>query len=313
MQLSDTHTLSPAVLNDLRLSLTQGNFSSTKAPKWEPFTGENLNTELGLPNITPGGLPSIGFGFGSSSSTEGVTHEYRYALTDIVYVSRKSMSWKFGVDLSRSLDNVKPLYGASGGIYSFSANQSNSTGGATNGTGGNTLASFLLGVPKRGGAAKYAHPLLLSLDQRGRLRTERLEGEAEPNPAHYTDFEPRFGFAWSPGLLKARQVTVRGGYGLSHAPVTGAARLPQPDFGTTSSAYNPTTGSVNPSYIMRLGSNPPKVTPQSPEQLLNIPSDGPAGHQLPGRGVRHFRQRTYTLRAELEFHAVLAGDPDHRD
>jgi hypothetical protein len=57
------------------------------------------------------------------------------------------MSWKFGIDLARSLENVKPLYGASGGIYSFSVNQSNSTGGAAGGTGGNTLASFLLGVP----------------------------------------------------------------------------------------------------------------------------------------------------------------------
>ena len=36
-------------------------------------------------------------------------------------------------------------------------------------------------------------------------------------PADYTDFEPRFGFAYSPRFLHDRHITLRGGYGLSHA------------------------------------------------------------------------------------------------
>jgi hypothetical protein len=47
-------------------------------------------------------------------------------------------------------------------------------------------------------------------------------------PTDYMNFEPRFGFAWSPKFLQSHRVTLRGGYGLSHAPVTGAARLPFP-------------------------------------------------------------------------------------
>ena len=339
--LADTHVFSPTVSNDLRVGVTQGNFSSTKAPQWEPFTGANLNTELGLPNITPGGVPALGVGgFGSSNSTEGVTHEYRFSVNDIVYVSRGKMNWKFGGEFDKSFENVKPLYGASGGVYTFSANQTNSTGGAAGGVGGSTIASFLLGVPSAvtlrntlipyyyrwtAGAVfaqndwKVKPNLTLNLGLRYTLnmpRTEKYDrqGAFLPDLARtfplaapltlqngavvssavvppfafsnkggrsrylydpdYKDFEPRFGFAWSPDFLRTSRVTLRGGYGLSHAPLTGAARLPQPDFGTTSSAYNPTTGAVDPNYIMRLGENPPKVVTQSPEALLNIPQDG---------------------------------------
>ena len=38
------------------------------------------------------------------------------------------MSLKFGVDVSHSLQNVIPLYGAFGGIYAFANIQTNSTG-----------------------------------------------------------------------------------------------------------------------------------------------------------------------------------------
>ena len=72
--------------------------------------------------------------------------EERYALTDIVYKTHGSMSLKFGVDLSHSLQNVIPLFAALGGSYAFSNIQTNSTGTST-GTGGAPFASFLMGVP----------------------------------------------------------------------------------------------------------------------------------------------------------------------
>ncbi|NWG14191.1 MAG: TonB-dependent receptor, partial [Acidobacteria bacterium] len=48
------------------------------------------------------------------------------------------------------------------------------------------------------------------------------------------DFEPRFGFAWTPGFdwNRDRRIVIRGGYGLSHATLTGNDREPVPNIGT---------------------------------------------------------------------------------
>ncbi len=57
--LADTHTFGPTLINDLRLNYTRGRFSNTVAPEYDAQTGANLNTLLGLPNITKGGVPGI--------------------------------------------------------------------------------------------------------------------------------------------------------------------------------------------------------------------------------------------------------------
>jgi hypothetical protein len=94
-------------------------------------------------------------------------------------------------------------------------------------------------------------------------------------PTDYMNFEPRFGFAWSPSFLSQRRLTLRGGYGLSHAPITGMTRLPQPDFGATVGfASAVPSATVNPNYVMRLGENPPLIIPQTPDQVINAPANG---------------------------------------
>ena len=97
-------------------------------------------------------------------------------------------------------------------------------------------------------------------------------------PPQYRDFEPRFGFAWSPTFLQSHHVTLRGGWGMSHAPITGMTQIPNPDFGATYTATvypTATAGSQtpNPSYVMRLGENPPVLTPTT----LNTQIYGPNG------------------------------------
>ena len=360
--LADTHTFSSTLLNDLRLNYTRGRFSSTIAPQWDPRTGENLNTAFGLPSITKGGLPSFNglfpgtkfggggstaTGFGGAGSTAVENREERYTITDIIYKYRGSMSWKFGVDLSHSLENVTPLFGTFGGIYNFAATTTNSNGAAS-GTGGNAFASFLLGVPSgnpavtlrnvevpyyyRWNAAaafvqndwKIRRNLTLNLGLRYNLempRTEKYDhqGVFRPDlgkafalqnpltladggvvtsvlvppfafsglghnsryltPPQYLDFEPRFGFAWQPGLLQRRHVVIRGGYGLSHAPISGFAQYPQPDFSATSNfAVNAPSGAANPSYVLRLVENPPMLTTGTPAQVIygsgGAPADG---------------------------------------
>ncbi|MBS1854426.1 MAG: carboxypeptidase regulatory-like domain-containing protein [Acidobacteria bacterium] len=354
--LAYTRMISPTVLNDLRLNYTRGRFSNTLAPEWDINTGNNLNTILGLPSLTRGGVPGLnglfpgsalggggsnatGLGGGGSTSVED--REERYALTDIFYKSHGTMSLKFGFDFSHALQNVLPLYASMGGQYNFSTIQTNSNGTST-GTAGSPFASFLLGVVNstvtlRNAQIPYYYRwnsysgfvqndwkvrpnLTLNIGLRYGVqmpRTEKYDNQGVFNldmintfplatplklqdgtvvnsvqapafafsgrggnsrymtPTDYKNFEPRFGFAWSPRFLADHRVTLRGGYGLSHAPISGARRLPGPDFGSTV-GFTTTIPSqtANPNYVMRLGENPPLVVPQTPAQVINAPASG---------------------------------------
>ena len=124
----------PPLFNDLRLNYTRGRFSNTAAPEYDAQTGSNLNTELGLPNLTKGGVPLLGGLFPGSSWAAAAARrrvwvaavppawtisEERYASPTSSTRTHGAMSWKFGVDVSHSLQNVIPLFAALGGSYAF--------------------------------------------------------------------------------------------------------------------------------------------------------------------------------------------------
>jgi Carboxypeptidase regulatory-like domain len=112
----------------------------------------------------------------------------------------------------------------------------------------------------------------------------------------YTGIEPRFGFAWSPKMkifginLEEKSVVVRGGYGISHAPITGNNRSPNPDFGgftqvstvltTTASVACPTppcasSGTADIRQPVRLSTNPPlQGTVTDLDALLGTDANG---------------------------------------
>ena len=387
--IADTHTFSPTVINDIRLNYTRGRFSNTVAPQWDPYSGANLNTTFGLPSVTPGGLPSFNSlfpgaqlggggstatGFGGAGSTNVEDREERYALTDIVYKSHGSMSLKFGVDVSHSVQNVLPLYGAFGGIYTFAATQTNSTGTST-GTGGSPWASFLLGVMNgnvtlrnvqvpyyyrwNSGAAfiqndwKIKPTLTINLGLRYSLQMPRTEkynnqGVFRPDlaqsinlptpmtladgstitsalnvpfafaglggnsryltPPQYTDFEPRFGFAWQPHLLASHHMVVRGGWGMSHAPISGFTQLPQPDFGATSNFTSTVpSATANPSYVMRLGENPPVITPVSPATQI-FGAQGPPANGLSYANGLYYQQSFGGFAVSQNYHTPYVNN-----
>jgi hypothetical protein len=69
---------------------------------------------------------------------------------------------------------------------------------------------------------------------------------------------------------------------MSHAPISGFTQLPSPDFGATNTSFTvcptTTTGSTTaqPSYMMRLGENPPILTPATVTQQVYGASGPPA-------------------------------------
>jgi len=101
-------------------------------------------------------------------------------------------------------------------------------------------------------------------------------------PVDYWGLEPRFGFAWSPKFFKwgqDRDLVIRGGYGISHATLTGNNRLPNPDFGnftgvSTIAAGSTAGGTANPGQPVRLTGNPPFATGAAIDTALGTTSDG---------------------------------------
>lgn len=334
---ADTYTISPRVVNDLRINYTRGNFSSTFPKKWDVNTGRNFSTELGLPSLTHGGLPLIEEGLskyvniGNGGSTQGTSVEERYNISDYLYVTHGNMSISMGVDLSHELLNTLNTNTAAGADFTFSTKQTSSNGGEKGAEGGLNFASFLLGVPSGVDFKKALLPyyyrwnsmaafiqddwkvrpnLTLNLGLRYSLQLPRTEkynhqGSFRPElaksyalatpvnlvdgtvinsillPPFYLassgskyiwninrfDFEPRFGFAWSPKLfgLSGQRLVIRGGYGLSHLPFNGQNRQPFPDFGAPSGTYNSwnngdpagTKMCGTGACAVRLSSNPP--------------------------------------------------------
>jgi len=351
--ISDTHNFSPTVINELRLNYTFGRFTKNLPPGFDALTGRNFSTELGLPSVTPGGLPEFTMGPGVASigwslSQQNENAEHSYEIADNVSWVRGNMSWKFGTQLMQQRLKTIPLFGASGGRYEFGRNRTlTSSNGGNNGTGGIEFAQFLMGtynlatlrdvlIPyyyQWNSAAAFAQNdwrvkpnLTLNLGLRYSLqlpRTEKYDHQGTflpelakefPLPAGVTvnlpdgrvittalvppfaysgrggrsryitpveklNFEPRFGLAWTPkifGLNKERdRLVIRGGYGISHAALTGMNRNPSPDFASGTTGFGTLDNRVqNPGFAARLCCNKPILTQVAPDTFLNIPEDG---------------------------------------
>jgi hypothetical protein len=109
-------------------------------------------------------------------------------------------------------------------------------------------------------------------------------------PVDYKGYEPRFGFAYSPKMkifgidTEQLAMVIRGGYGISHAPINGNNRSPNPDFGgfTTASTLGPTTaapaassgGVDNNSPIRLTGNNPLQGSSTPLDTLLGTDANG---------------------------------------
>ena len=187
--LGNDHTFSPTVVNSLKLNYTRGVFSEDFAPEFSINGGRNLAVELGLPSVTSGGIPLFqisgdgGFNafadIGSSGSTNNFNVEERFNINDVVYWTRGSMTWKFGVDLSYARLNVVPFFGASGGRWEFRTLNTDRSRANQVAAGGNNLASLLIGVPN----VVQVRPLFVNYDYRWKAAAGFVQNDwrARPN------------------------------------------------------------------------------------------------------------------------------------
>lgn len=343
--LTDSHIFSPSMVNELRLNYTYGRFTRNFPPGFDAMSGRNLSTELGLPSLTPGGLPEFitgGGNIGWSQSQQNENAEHSYNIANTLSWVRGKQSWKFGVDLLQQRLKTIPMFGASGGRYEFNRNTTLTNSALTNAVGGNTFAQFLLGVYNLATLRESLIPyyyewnsmsgfvqndwqvrrdLTLNLGLRYSLQVPRTEkydrqGAFRPDlaqefqlatpvtlptgqvigtalvppfayagrggrsryitPIDWNGWEPRFGFAWVPstGWNAAGRLVVRGGYGLSHATLTGGGRNPSPDFASGTTAFGFDTRVTDPNFVARICCNKPLVTARTPDEVLNVPPDG---------------------------------------
>ncbi len=99
-------------------------------------------------------------------------------------------------------------------------------------------------------------------------------------PIDWGGIEPRIGFAWSPkfwSVAEKMNAVIRGGFGISHATLTGNNRTPNPDFGLFTQVNSTATGSsgaTDPTQPVRLSGNVPVIPGGTLDQRLGIPEDG---------------------------------------
>jgi Carboxypeptidase regulatory-like domain/TonB dependent receptor len=149
--LSETHTFSPQMINELRFG-----YNRINAHRFQLNYNDNVSAELGFPGVPfgpqNGGLPNISIDdgtatIGSSGYLPSVEKQNTYVISeDLTKVSGRH-SLKFGVDL-RFIEFTILQPAASRGTLNFASDFTDNPGAPT--TGGEAFATFLLGIPDGG-------------------------------------------------------------------------------------------------------------------------------------------------------------------
>lgn len=316
-----THTVSPSVVNDLRIGGLRGELDRLTPPT-------NVSS-LDIPNLAQAALPSFDiagyYSLGDSPGFDPTQQEYQ--LVDNVTLVKGKHVLKFGADFRRFAINDLQLVPTS---YNFNTLQ---TSNGANSNTGSSIASFLLGQASRYSAdsnrgrfyersnyfATYAQDeykmtstftadlgLRWSVEQnpnelnyngsnfelgQGRPYTMRELGSNRIQHTQWGNFVPRIGFAWRPfdgGTI------VRASYGIFYSPLTGRA----------TSAYDRWPKDRN-FVLQSAGITPAVVLSQTPA----IPDDQ-FGYNLihfndiVDAHVPYFQQVSLDIQRELPGHVV---------
>ena len=245
------HTFSPTLLNSLKLNYTRGVFSEDFAPEFSINGGRNLAVELGLPSVTSGGIPLFqisqdgGFNafadIGSSGSTNNFNVEERFNINDVVYWTRGSMTWKFGVDLSYSRLNVVPFFGASGGRWEFRTLNTDRSRANQVAAGGNNLASLLIGVPN----VVQVRPLLVNYDYRWKAAAGFVQNDWRARP----NLTLNLGLRYSLQLPRTEKNDLQGVFRLDKTITVPLSEAQRRTIASSAGGLNLPTNAPIPSFI----------------------------------------------------------------
>lgn len=152
--IQETHIFGPRTLNEFRFGYSRDNIFQKAAG----IPGEILASEIGLKNTVPnepdgGALPGVtvaGYSIsGGSRPTGYISNRFQYS--DVLSLTRKNHTMKFGADIRRLQYNVYSSNSPNGDI-SFSKSYTTRFAGGTEG--GDALADYLLGAFNTASAAR---------------------------------------------------------------------------------------------------------------------------------------------------------------
>lgn len=146
--ISETHTFSQSMINELRLG-----YNRINSHRFQLFYNTNVASQLGFPGVPPGldngGLPSISIGdgtagIGSSEFLPSIEKQNAYVIDENLSKVHGRHSLKFGTEL-RLIEFTIFQPAASRGGIGFGGDFTDNPGAPT--TGGEAYATFLLGIP----------------------------------------------------------------------------------------------------------------------------------------------------------------------
>ena len=154
--ISETHIFSPTLINEFRLG-----YNRINSHRLQPFANTDVSGQLGLIGVPfapgTGGLPSICFSnyscIGASDFLPSVEKQNSYVLSDNVTWNRGRHSLKVGVEIHKEQFTFGQVQAPRGDLSfgpDFTNNPAMPLNADGSNTGGDDIASFLLGVPDGG-------------------------------------------------------------------------------------------------------------------------------------------------------------------
>jgi hypothetical protein len=139
--IGETHVITPSMVNEVKVIYARNKQVRGEAPA---SLGQDWAAGYGLTPATNGaGFPHVawsGYTLGPGTTSISGQTDVNFQLSDDITWTKGRHTIAFGVDMRRQQSNQRDASGLYGGNYSFGTGQTN------NGSGGNSLASFDLGL-----------------------------------------------------------------------------------------------------------------------------------------------------------------------
>jgi hypothetical protein len=137
----ETHVITPSMVNEFKVIYARNKQARGEAPA---SLGEDYAAKYGLTPATNGaGFPHVSWSsytLGPGTTSISGQTDVNFQLADDITWTKGRHTIAFGLDMRRQESNQRDASGLYGGSYSFGTGQTN------NGSGGNALASFDLGL-----------------------------------------------------------------------------------------------------------------------------------------------------------------------